>query len=236
MWRRSAGGRSVVRCISTRMHRGVPLSTDSSRAHSSGTPPNPSARAAAAGKMAVRSSVAVKITLIRSSLSTPLRSSISRTSTRTRSVICSSVSASTVVAPRRARTAAATAGIYARRCRFGASIAPGLHRLRPAAGDRLLEGPQLLDGDGPPPAWRETAIGDGTDARPHQADDGVADGVAHAPDLAVATLVDGDAQAPRRHQAGLRRRRHAVLQLDPLPQPAQVAGRGHTTHRGQVLL
>ena len=66
-WRRSARLRSVVRCISTRMQRGVPPSTSSSRAQISGTSPRPILRAPVAGKVAWRSSVAVKRMLTMSS-------------------------------------------------------------------------------------------------------------------------------------------------------------------------
>src|SRR5207248_11690412 len=66
------------------------------------------ALAAVAGNMACRSSVAVKTMLMMSSWWTALRSIISRRSSWTRSSICSVVSASTVVAPRNARTAGGT--------------------------------------------------------------------------------------------------------------------------------
>ena len=69
--------RSVLRCISTRMHRGVEPAMDSSRAQISGTSPRPMLRAAVAGKTLVRSSVAVNRIEMMSSWSTPLRSSIS---------------------------------------------------------------------------------------------------------------------------------------------------------------
>ena len=58
----------------------MPCAIPSSRAQSSGTSPRPRARAAVAGNSAVRSSVAVKMMLTRSSCSIALRSSISRTS------------------------------------------------------------------------------------------------------------------------------------------------------------
>src|SRR4051812_26515444 len=79
-----------------------------SRAQRSGRSPRPSGRAAVAGKTACRSSVAVKMMLTMSSWCTPLRSMISRRSSWTRSSICSVVSASSVVAPRKARTAGGT--------------------------------------------------------------------------------------------------------------------------------
>ena len=107
-WCRSARLRSVVRCISTRMHRGVPPSTSSSRAQMSGTSPRPILRAPVAGKVEWRSSVAVKRMLTMSSWSTSLRAHISSSSVITRSWTWLSSSSSTVVAPRRARRAAGT--------------------------------------------------------------------------------------------------------------------------------
>ena len=56
----------------------MPCTMPSSRAQRSGTSPSPSARAAVAGNSAVRSSVAVKMMLTRSSWPIALRSSISR--------------------------------------------------------------------------------------------------------------------------------------------------------------
>jgi len=69
------------------------------------------ARAAAAGKAELMSGVAVQLMLIRSSWWISLRSNIWRQSAWILSSTCSGVSASTVVAPRRARTALLTAGI-----------------------------------------------------------------------------------------------------------------------------
>src|SRR5437868_2814818 len=91
-----------------RTHRGIPPTMSSSRAHSSGRSPRPIPRAAVAGNMACRSSVAVKTMLTMSSWATPLRSSISRSRAWTRASISSAVSLSSVVAPRKARTAGDT--------------------------------------------------------------------------------------------------------------------------------
>ena len=70
---RALGGR----CMSTRTHRGVPPGDASSRADRRGTSPRPISRAGVAGKVAVRSSVAVNRMLMRSSLAMSLRESIS---------------------------------------------------------------------------------------------------------------------------------------------------------------
>src|SRR3954469_5685869 len=99
------------------------------------------------------------------------------TSVCTRSLMCSVTSSSTVVAPRRARTAAGIAGILRTTGCRGAFECPHLGR-------RQL--PPL-----PPP---QSMVGDRPDARPHEPDDGMPDGLAHAPHLTVPPLVDGDAQ------------------------------------------
>ncbi len=94
------------------MHSGMAPGTGISAAHRSGTAPKPISRMAVAGKVLVTSPVAVKRMLTMSSSASPLRSISSRMSSCERAVTCSTVSASTVVAPRRPRTmrAAAMAG------------------------------------------------------------------------------------------------------------------------------
>ena len=95
------------------MHSGMAPGTAISAAHSRGTAPKPISRMAVAGKMLVHvggggEEDADDVVLDAGSL----RSMSSRISSCERSVTCSTVSASTVVAPRRPRTmrAAAMAG------------------------------------------------------------------------------------------------------------------------------
>ena len=87
--RRGCG--AVLRCISTAdAHAASRRRSSSSRAQSSGTSPQPKCRARlGAGNIEWMSSVAVNKTLMRSSWSTPLRSTIASSSSTTRSVICS---------------------------------------------------------------------------------------------------------------------------------------------------
>src|SRR3954470_23794878 len=99
------------------------------------------------------------------------------TSVCTRSLMCSVTSSSTVVAPRRARTAAGIAGILRTTGRRGAFE-------RPHLGRRQL----------PPFPRPQSTVGERPNARSQEPHDGVTDGLAHAPYLTVATLVDGDAQ------------------------------------------
>ncbi len=88
----------------TRMQRGCAPFMSSSRAQSSGTSPNPAARAAVAGNIEWMSSVAVNSTEMTRVWSTSLRATIAASKACVRSVTCSGVSWSTVVAPRRALT------------------------------------------------------------------------------------------------------------------------------------
>ena len=94
----------------TRMQRGCAPFMSSSRAQSSGTSPNPAARAAVAGNIEWMSSVAVNSTEITFAWSTPLRATIAASKAWVRWVTCSIVSSSTVVAPRRARMRSLGAG------------------------------------------------------------------------------------------------------------------------------
>ena len=71
-----AAGAPLSAWAMTRTTRGSAPATSISCAHSSGTSPRPTVRAAAAGNSLVRSGVAVKMTEIRSSMVRPLRSSI----------------------------------------------------------------------------------------------------------------------------------------------------------------
>ena len=64
----------------------------------------------------------------------------------------------------------------------------------------------------------------------------MADGVAHAADLAVAPFVDDDAQHAGGDHAHGGRRRLAVVEVDPLAQAPQSAGRGHPVDLDEVLL
>ena len=68
----SARGRSVSTWAIIRTTRGIEPAISSSRAHSSGTSPKPSRRAAYAGNSETRSEVAVKMTEMKSSTSRPL--------------------------------------------------------------------------------------------------------------------------------------------------------------------
>ena len=192
-------------------------------------------RAPVAGNSERMSSVALNTMLIRSSVRTPLRSK--RTSSRppTRSVICSGVSSSMVVAPRRART---TAGIPqnlvarprppqpARDVRGalarGHPTAPAVRRPRPARGP----GPRRWRGRAS--SRSERPVGQRAEADPHQAPDRVADGLAHAADLAVAALVDHEADHVRLHQRRPRRGGRAVVEHHALAQPAEHAPRRAT--------
>ena len=101
----SARGRSVSTCAIIRTTRGIEPSISSSRAQSSGTSVNPSWRAAYAGNSETRSDVAVKITEMKSSTSSPLASMASSTISATRWSMCSRSSSSSWVAPRTALTA-----------------------------------------------------------------------------------------------------------------------------------
>ena len=133
--------------------------------------PGPISRPARAGNIEWMSSVAVKSTLMRSSWSTPLRSIIASSRATVRSRTCSAVSASTVVAPRRARTAEhggdATSG------RGDASRGPTLGPAGPgpggrSTGGRPLEGPHLVGGELAPAPRLQLAVGERADAGAHQ--------------------------------------------------------------------
>src|SRR3569833_477848 len=89
----------------SRITRGSACVTPNSVVHSSGTSWKPSLRAASAGNSAVRSGVAVKMTLITSSVVMALRVITSVTSSAVPARIWSRASASTWIAPRTASTA-----------------------------------------------------------------------------------------------------------------------------------
>ena len=78
----------------------------------------------------------------------------------------------------------------------------------------------------------------GPDPGPHQPHDRMADRLAHPPHLPVAALVDGEAHHVRASsETDLRRRGHAVVELDALAEPAQRAPRRDVaSHLGEVLL
>src|SRR5262245_11790436 len=98
-------GWSSSACTMTRMTRLIAPGTSISWAHSSGTSLKPRLRAPSAGNSLRRSGVAVKITLIRSSVPIWLRSMISVSSSATAASRCSRSSRSSLIAPRIARTA-----------------------------------------------------------------------------------------------------------------------------------
>src|SRR3954447_10533024 len=102
-------------------------------------------------------------------------------------------SSSTVVAPRRARTAAGIAGILRTTGRRGA-----------------FEGPHLGRRQLPPFPRPQSMVRDRPDARSHEPNDRVADGLAHAPHLTVPPFVDGDAQLVGGQHGDLGRRRWSV--------------------------
>ena len=94
-----------------------------------------------------------------------------------------------------------------------------------------------LLGQRPPRAGRQAAVLQRADARPHEPGHRVADGLAHPPHLAVAALVDRDPQHAGARLGDLRRRRHAVVELDAVAQPADRPGADRTAaDGGQVLL
>src|SRR3954451_17066348 len=97
------------------------------------------------------------------------------TSVCTRSLMCSVTSSSTVVAPRRARTAAGIAGV-----------------LRTTGRRSAFERPHLGRRQLPPFPRPQSMVRDRPDTRPHKADDVVLDGLAHASHLTVPALVDRD--------------------------------------------
>src|SRR4051794_33504680 len=101
----SLRGRSVSTWAIIRTTRDIDPSISSSRAQISGTSPNPRRRAAYAGNSETRSEVAVKITEMKSSTSSPLDSMTSVTISATRSSMWSRTSSSSWVAPRTALTA-----------------------------------------------------------------------------------------------------------------------------------
>ena len=94
----------VSMCIRMRRQRGCMPAMSSSRAHIRGTSPKPISRAAWAGNMQWTSSVAVNTTEMMSSCSTALAPIMARSKAWVLSVTCGTVSSSTVVAPRSART------------------------------------------------------------------------------------------------------------------------------------
>src|SRR5437588_7614907 len=170
-------------------------------------------RAAVGGNIGGTSSVAVKTMLMTSSWSTPLRASISRSRAWTRSLSCSSVSASSVVAPRRARTAGGTPRRYRPRQRLTVCSSTSGTSILPRAGDgRLLQAADLGRRELPPPARAQAAVGDGADPRADEADRGEPDRFAHAADLAVAAFVDRQSHGPRWHGGGPGRGGDTVLQ------------------------
>src|SRR5438094_6539307 len=203
------------------MQSGVPSSMESSRAHSSGTSPRPMTRAAAAGKTERMSSVAVKRMLMMSSWSTPFRASSSRRSACTRSYTCSRVSTSTVVAPRKARTAGGTAEIY---------LAWG------GGSGSFLQLAQLGGRERAPVPRRQAAVAHGPDPRAHQPHHGVAHRVAHPPDLPVATLVDHDPEHVRLDEGDACHGGDAVVELYTVAQSPDARARGRTLHLGHILL
>ena len=157
------------------------------------------------------SAVPVTRTLMTWSLSRPLRSYSAAMSAFTRSRMWSGESRSTVVAPRRARTAiggTVPAAPVRRRppaIRWSPRAPAGQKESRQprtpphpppapprAAAPRAPPGPAppppplLLGGERPPLAGRQPAVGDRADPDPHQALDRVPHRLEHPPDLPVA--------------------------------------------------
>ena len=213
----------VSRCIMTRMQRGCAPFMSSSRAHSSGTSPKPTARAAVAGNIEWMSSVAVNSTEMMTLWSTPLRSTIAANKAwvaRSPARPClrrpSSLPAGRVPAnahPVRAGRSrprlSPLCGLARRACcdgqdrRWRAGGAPG--KLAIAASHRDRTSATLRSA---PLAGGQLAVGDRPDPRAGQAANGVAHRFAHAPDLAVAALMERD---PRRVRASWETRAGAVI-------------------------
>src|SRR4051794_11586939 len=118
--------------MSVRTTRGIEPGTSISWAHSSGTWPKPSRRAATAGNSASRSGVSVKIALTTRSGVSSLRVRISRTSSSVAARIASRSFFSTVAAPRRAWRGTAREGASR-----PAPCPPGVRLLPPLALDDL---------------------------------------------------------------------------------------------------
>src|SRR5581483_10630528 len=141
--------------------RGTDPSTDSSRAQISGTAPSPMDRAAVAGKVDTRSSVAVNRIEMMSSSDSPLRSRIRTSRATTRSVMASLVSTSTVVAP---RTALMAAGIR-QACYSGPSRLLGAVVVDPAGRHRRRgERPDLVEPESAVGAGGEGGVAQWPDA------------------------------------------------------------------------
>src|SRR5580658_5043439 len=239
MWRSSSRARVVFTCNSTRRQCGVAPCTCSSPAHRSGTAPNPMSRAPVAGKLEMMSGVAVKMMLMMSSSTSWLRSMMARSSSWMRSLTWETSSASTVVAPRSARTAGGP-GIGAHAIRPPSRTGPALALSRWPSLARFVRGdgqrPDIGHLERPPvPGW-EARVREWSDPGPHQAEHRVAHRFAHPANEPVAPLVDDDAQ----HAGGDHPDRgggaRAVLQGDPQAQRPQGAGTGGALHLGQVLL
>ncbi len=205
---------------STRMHSGMPCGdVELLGAEQRHVAEAERARAAVAGNSAVRSSVAVKMMLTRSScVERRCARSISFTSRCVLASISAFVSSSHVIAPRSARSSHGEArlarGPVGARCRWRARAGrrPSYERRAP----RPASAPATSPGASLPVAQR-------ADARAHQAAHRMADRLAHAAHLAVAALVDDDLDArwSRRallHHAHPGRRGRAVVELDALAQ------------------
>ena len=163
-----------------------------------------------------------------SSSTSSLRAMISRISSCERSVTWATVSASTVVAPRRPLTvrAGAMAGHSTgpfRRPRWSRPRRLPARAAGPAeaASERTSSPLRARQRPG-----AQIRVPHGADPGAHEAPHRMADGLAHAADLAVAALVDHDAQHARRQHAHLGRRGRAVVELHALAQVRRAPGAG----------
>src|SRR3954469_357927 len=192
------------------MTRGSAPGTSISRAQISGTLLSPIRRAANAGNSAFRSVVQVKMQLTRSSMLSWLRSSTWLTSSSVASRILSASFASTVVAPRRARS------LTVRHCLRRALAA----RAALGAGG-FAEPLDLGRSQRPVVACGELVETQRSERRALERDHAGAHRLDHAPDLPLASLADRQLEHPRLDLAHARRQRPAVLQLHALAPRAQ---------------
>src|SRR5579871_4709628 len=174
-------------CIISRTTRGIAPGTPISPAHNSGTSWKPSLRAASAGNSAVRSLVAVKITLMTSSVLRSLRVITSVTSSAVPARISARSSAPTWIAPRTARTATCLPS------RPGPRPAPFLLTApKPLQPDGRVQVADFLDRQLPGRARPQRPERDRADVRAHQPRHRVPGRGQHPLDDVLAALVQGD--------------------------------------------
>src|SRR5215469_10375050 len=169
-------------CIIRRTMRGIALGTSISVAHSSGTSWNPGLRAARAGNSAVRSGVAVKMTLMTSSVLSSLRPITSVTSSVVAARISAWSFALTWTAPRTARTVTVTPPF--------AWVQPtrGELRLRSQA-DGSVQVADLLGGQSPGGTGAQRSERDGSDLGSDQPAHRTAAGCKHPLDDVLTAFV-----------------------------------------------